>query len=186
MKLSQFNIIANYKENVVVFNTLTNSFLYLNKHIYDRLYDLNYINRLPEINPDLYEKLRKSGVIIDSSFDEYGELLNRHQQAVNDRSIYDLTLLPSLDCNLRCWYCFEKHAKGTHLSKEMFQQRKGYVGKAPTTSGGGGAGGTGGFKTQLADTQQNTNDNLEVTDSPVSSTQSGAYVYQINTNDLKD
>ena len=40
MKLSQFNIIANYKENVVVFNTLTNSFLYLNKHIYDRLYEL--------------------------------------------------------------------------------------------------------------------------------------------------
>lgn len=119
MKLSQFNIIANHKENVVVFNTLNNSFLYLNKHVYDRLYDLNYINRLPEINPDLYEKLCKSGVIIDSSFDEYGELLNRHQQAVNDRSVYDLTLLPSLDCNLRCWYCFEKHAKGTHLSKEM-------------------------------------------------------------------
>ena len=69
------------------------------------------------------------------------------------------------------------------ITKEMFEQRKGYVGKTPTASGNGGAGG---FKTQLADTQQNTNDNLQVTDSPVSSTQSGAYVYQINTNDLKD
>lgn len=70
------------------------------------------------------------------------------------------------------------------ITKEMFQQRKGYVGKTSTTSGGGA--GAGGFKTQLANTQQNTNENLEVTDSPVSSTQSGAYVYQINTNDLKD
>jgi sulfatase maturation enzyme AslB (radical SAM superfamily) len=43
--------------------------------------------------------------------DELALLKNEHSKAVGINGTYELTLLPSLDCNLRCWYCFEKHIK---------------------------------------------------------------------------
>lgn len=64
------------------------------------------------------------------------------------------------------------------INEEMFKQRKGYVGKTPTSSGADG-------KTSNGQQNNNENDKMEVIDSPISATQTGAYVYQINTKDLE-
>lgn len=61
------------------------------------------------------------------------------------------------------------------INEEMFKQRKGYVGKTPTTNGSG----------KTSNGQQNNNESMQVIDSPISATQTGAYVYQINTKDLE-
>ena len=46
-----------------------------------------------------------------------------------ESSVLDLTILPTLDCNLRCWYCFEKHIKGSRLSIAVQQRIFDYVKK---------------------------------------------------------
>ena len=58
------------------------------------------------------------GFLVDDEKDEFADLCKEYAEAINTESTYYLTLLPSLDCNLRCWYCFEKHIKGSHLFPE--------------------------------------------------------------------
>lgn len=62
--------------------------------------------------------LKNSHLIIDDEIDEY-KLLVEEYKRVEYSGIYYLTILPSLDCNVRCWYCFEKHIKGSHLTLQQ-------------------------------------------------------------------
>lgn len=65
---------------------------------------------IKDINPYLFSALKKLGVIvnqIDEEFDEIKEINNKEIYAKK----YRLTIIPTLDCNLNCWYCYETHVK---------------------------------------------------------------------------
>lgn len=119
MKLSKYNIAVLRNNKVIIFNTYRNSYVLLSQEQYSKLLDKSYLSNLQINHNVIFDKLIGAGVILDDTTDEYQLLLNEYNKQVLDSSIYDLTLLPSLDCNLRCWYCYEKHIKGSHLSEEI-------------------------------------------------------------------
>lgn len=66
-------------------------------------------NNLTKIPLQTLETLKLKGFVVDDSYDEsvsmqYLNLINRYQ---NDT--LRITILPTLDCNFRCWYCYENH-----------------------------------------------------------------------------
>ena len=70
---------------------------------------------------ELYAKYKPTPKIEEKAkdnIDEYKQLCEEYESAISNNSIYRLTILPSLDCNLRCWYCFEKHIQGSHLENK--------------------------------------------------------------------
>lgn len=111
MKNSFYNIsVPMGKGKVLLFNTLRNKFILLSENII-----------LPpniKENPELYALLEKNGFIITDDFDEYSYIETLYKESIQN-NIYDLTIMPTLDCNLRCWYCFEKHIVGSRLSEKV-------------------------------------------------------------------
>lgn len=122
MKLSYYNIIASKSGRVALFNTVHDTYMVLSEDLYRKLQDNGYISKLENESPSLYEKLIRGGFIVKDELDEYQQLRKEYEDSISNSRTYSLTLLPSLDCNLRCWYCFEKHIKGSHL-EELTQER---------------------------------------------------------------
>ncbi len=65
-----------------------------------------------EINPNLFSALCKLGVIIDEDIDEISYLITEHRKAVYSTDTFQLTILPTLECNFKCWYCYEERING--------------------------------------------------------------------------
>lgn len=125
MKASYYNIYTKNKNKVICYNTKCDSFCLLSNLDSDLL--KNDIEKLSQQSPNVYEGLVKNKFIIEDEVDEYQELCDEYSANVNSSTVYYLTLLPSLDCNLRCWYCFEKHIQGSHLTPESSQAILKYV-----------------------------------------------------------
>lgn len=78
-------------------------------------------------NPDLYShshqkliiKLEKDGFLIDKTYDEIESLRNRRNRFVYSKE-YKTTLIPTFDCNYKCWYCIQNH-KSEIIDPEKIQ-----------------------------------------------------------------
>ena len=113
MKISEYNIYVPVSSQVICFNTLQETFALLPISLYEQLVE-GKINDIKESNLSL---LKENGCIVDDDTNELDLLKKEYDWAVSENnSVYSLTLLPSLDCNLRCWYCFERHIKGSHMT----------------------------------------------------------------------
>lgn len=56
----------------------------------------------------LYDKLTKTGFLIDDDIDELEIVRKYHKQAVESKNTL-LVILPTLNCNYKCWYCIQDH-----------------------------------------------------------------------------
>ncbi|MCD8181921.1 MAG: radical SAM protein [Bacteroides sp.] len=119
MKASFYNIYTKNKKNVICYNTKCDSFCILSSQDFDLL--KNDIQQLSLQSPKVCNGLEQNKFIIEDEVDEYQELCKEYDASINTSTSYYLTLLPSLDCNLRCWHCFEKHIQGSHLTTDSFQ-----------------------------------------------------------------
>lgn len=119
MKLSSYNIKGSRDGRVIIFNTFRNTYTLLPNHIYQKLLDGTFLNNLRNEPNNILDRLYRAGVIIDDEMDEYQCLVQEYKKEIHESRTYNLTLLPSLDCNLRCWYCYEKHIKGSHMTPDV-------------------------------------------------------------------
>lgn len=118
MKTSFYNIyVKNKQKNTICFNTLLDSFCILSNTDMELL--KTDLEKFAVCSPKVYHALVDMGFLVDDEKDEFADLCKEYNEAVNTENSYYLTLLPSLDCNLRCWYCFEKHIKNSHLLAEI-------------------------------------------------------------------
>ena len=117
MKASKYNLYVDRGNCVICYNTIADNFLLLSPIDYKKI--LNNILELEHFSPKVYQSLIDGGFIIEDSKDEITLLKEEYEQEANHSRTYDLTLLPTLDCNLRCWYCYEKHNIGTHYEANV-------------------------------------------------------------------
>lgn len=113
MKASFYNLFTKLPKYVIGYNTRYDTFAILPTVVYEYLIN----NTIESIPNSIIEDLKTNGFIIeDDSISEYQLLEEEYKNVISsENEIYSLTLLPTLDCNLRCWYCFESHLKGSHL-----------------------------------------------------------------------
>lgn len=72
--------------------------------------------------PSFYEKMRKGYFIVDN--DQVDEsLLTKKFTDVKHPEIFRLMILPTYQCNLRCWYCTQDH-ENYFMSKEIINRIK--------------------------------------------------------------
>lgn len=114
MKESYYNIYVENKKGVICYNTKADIYMFISKVNYQLL--KNNLSAFSEYSPTLYQTMVENQYIIPDDTDEFQELKNEYENEIEASPIYDLTILPSLDCNLRCWYCFEKHIHGSQMS----------------------------------------------------------------------
>ena len=108
MKCSNYNIIQEKGDFSYWYNCLTRHYfrlpLSLGRKVYECLQKQMY-NHLPII---LKEKLTEGGFIIPDDFDELRFIRRKNDEAIESKN-YFLIILPTLNCNYRCWYCIQEH-----------------------------------------------------------------------------
>lgn len=119
MKLSNYNIFVEKNNIVIGFNTINNNLIAISKNSYNQFKEYtNNILDFKQINENLFESFVNNGFVIQSGKDELDELRLSHKEYCFNKH-YDLILIPTLDCNLKCWYCWEKHIPNSMMSPEI-------------------------------------------------------------------
>lgn len=109
MKSSRYNIFIHKEERLFVYNQLHSSLLEIDK-------DLAHLLKSSDINSiegDLKDELYHNGIICKKSLNESHVLLARNKQMRFSSDFARVTILPTIDCNFRCWYCYENHKDST-------------------------------------------------------------------------
>ena len=114
-KLSYYNVVVPYGAYKLVYNTLTNSLVCLtaDEHTVMSGYTDN-LDGFSHDYPSLYDSFKKAGFIVDGDFDELAYIRLQNNKVVYEDQRYHVTINPTLDCNLRCWYCSTEYAKAQH------------------------------------------------------------------------
>lgn len=117
LKPSQYNHFFRVEEEVLAYNAFSNSFISLTQTKYEVVEKiLNDMEGFPwgdEDNINLKNNLHRLGFLIDSHLDEYGILELQNKIGRFSNKILSLTIAPTLNCNFKCSYCFEKRKYDT-------------------------------------------------------------------------
>lgn len=102
MKPSQFNtFIRVTKDSTVIYNAFEDKTIICKG-------DVNASNILSQ-NENLVAKFSDEGFIVPLDKDEYGAYVEEARKIEEDGKTYHLLINPTLNCNFRCWYCYESH-----------------------------------------------------------------------------
>lgn len=123
MKPSRYNYVVPFGEQYVFFNGITQAFFMVSndhKEAYETII----------ANPDdhafdfqsFIDKMKVQGFIIEDTFDEI-ETIKRKFNDLRFPEQYFLMVLPTYQCNLRCWYCIQKH-EDMFMSDETLRRIK--------------------------------------------------------------
>ncbi|MEG1916973.1 MAG: radical SAM protein [Muribaculaceae bacterium] len=120
MKKSIYNIFSDWKNIYCGVNLLSGSKIVLLQKDYE-----DYLNNFQGIEKTLYSALIEGGFIIKEDVDEYASLIHRRNQDVFfNNNTFQLTILPTLECNFKCWYCYEDHHESVMIPHVLERIKK--------------------------------------------------------------
>lgn len=68
--------------------------------------------------PGIYKGLKESGFIVNQNFNELAYIKFQNRKRVLEDSLYHITINPTLDCNLTCWYCSTEYMLRLYIMEE--------------------------------------------------------------------
>ncbi|GAA4208116.1 radical SAM protein [Pedobacter jeongneungensis] len=121
MKYSQFNSIIPYKDKFTLYNSFNQKFLIIDPLLKDLLDAAKHeeIDSLQEVHPTFYDYLKKEEYLVDKNVDEIQKVKDVVKQVDENLNSFLLTINPTMNCNFKCWYCYETHIKKSSLSVDM-------------------------------------------------------------------
>lgn len=124
MKTSYYNLRTDIEDNILVFNTISKSFVCFSRRRFDVInHKGNFI--IEQLSDDEVLTLLENGFIIENNdLDERQIWLDLRQQRRLKNDTYMMIINPTLDCNLKCWYCFQNHKKGSHITDRLIEAIK--------------------------------------------------------------
>ncbi|MBI4647182.1 MAG: radical SAM protein [Bacteroidia bacterium] len=124
MKRSYYNFVIMINNNIFLYyNSFSSSYLLVNS-IRNKLFHNNteHLERIIEHDSKFYEILKTNGFIINSDIDERSILKFEYLKRHYSDSVYEITIIPTMDCNLKCWYCIEKHVKNSSMKEDIVKE----------------------------------------------------------------
>lgn len=106
MKQSTYNIFINEDPRFFVYNQISGGILEVNERLYTFLKENKDIKYLESNTADL---LYKTGMLCPKELNEPEIIIARNREQRYGNKIVRLTILPTMDCNFKCWYCYENH-----------------------------------------------------------------------------
>ncbi|MCL1867594.1 MAG: radical SAM protein [Paludibacter sp.] len=98
-------------EKIFIVHILKNTIFTLDKKDYDLLRP-ETLHVLETEKPDLFKKMISTGILVPADIEQKKIFEIKNKVEIFDNRVYRLTINPTLECNFRCWYCYEKHPKG--------------------------------------------------------------------------
>lgn len=125
MKFSMYNLILPFERKMLAYNSVNDKFMLLEYALYDLLQAaINESNPigLQEIHPDYFNALLQNGFIVDKEKDEYAEIREIIINTDQDESFFNIIINPTMNCNFKCWYCYENHIKSSKMSEDIINK----------------------------------------------------------------
>ncbi|MDY3268512.1 MAG: radical SAM protein [Phocaeicola sp.] len=114
MKQSIFNSIIDLTESsILIYNSYSDYFFVVKKEIKNILSDIQAVKNS---FPKLYRRFIQARIYVGNSEDELYSLKERYEKIAYNDSNFFLMINPTLDCNFKCWYCYEKHIKNSEMN----------------------------------------------------------------------
>lgn len=113
-KLSKYNVFRQFDDDTyIACNLVEKIFFGLDsKKYYLLINNSTNLEKVREINSHLFSAMQKLGIIVDGDINETNKIILSHREQVYNNNTYRMTIMPTLDCNFNCWYCYEEHPKG--------------------------------------------------------------------------
>lgn len=109
MKASEYNYIIERDEFSYWYNGVTHKYFRLPKSLGTKLEKaLAMPETLRLVAPTLYNKFFENGFLIEDEVDELEVIKGKNHNEIYKKDYY-LTVLPTLNCNFKCWYCIQDH-----------------------------------------------------------------------------
>lgn len=125
MKYSNYNVFLPDGDRKIIYNTNSDQMLAVTADIYDLLVQHNGdVDKLQQVHPSLYKTLCEGRFIIDDGKDEYKLILDNVEKLNESPSAVHLTVNPTMDCNFRCWYCYENHNVNSKMDQITLESVK--------------------------------------------------------------
>lgn len=121
MKKSRYNIPIPIEDKVLVYNSYRDVYVLLSLVVYELLKTEAW-ELLESEFPKVYENLCHQGLVIDDDLDELEMLRLENKEACFSSRDYSLVVYPTLDCNLKCWYCYETHVPHSRMTPETIER----------------------------------------------------------------
>lgn len=127
-KLSKYTHVIVEDGRTIFFNVKTSKLTVVNEALLNLYNDCKeHVDALEQKHPAFFKELLNNGMIIPEETDEVGELVASWKEKDADASSFGMIINPTLNCNLRCWYCYEPHAGKQVMSKLVFDALLAFV-----------------------------------------------------------
>lgn len=129
MKRSIFNSLLKISDkDYLMYNALSDQFLVVNSALEKKWSDCE-LEELALNMPYFYDQLHKNKFIVESETDELCQLSQILSEARNQNDSFHLIINPTLNCNFRCWYCYETHLIYSKMKENVLKSVKRFVEK---------------------------------------------------------
>lgn len=109
------------EDKVILYHTRTTALITLSAQLYTQVFVEKDFS-----DTELVQKLRSMG-FITNSYEEELAILDKMRIKEIDNPIQGITILPTTDCNARCFYCFEEGIDRYSMSKETAQHTVDFI-----------------------------------------------------------
>lgn len=123
MKASTYNYIIPNGEQSIFFNGISEAFFEVpseKAELYAEI--IQNPSEYLDSFKSFIDKMMDRGFVLEDIINET-ESLEKKYHTVLEEDLYHIMILPTYQCNLRCWYCIQDH-KNMWMSKETAQQIK--------------------------------------------------------------
>lgn len=113
MKVSKYNYILYDEGFSYWFNGITRNFFRLSCGLGKKMeFLLSDLDLLQKTSSSFFDKLCQNGFLIADEENELAILKQKAQNNINSKD-YFLIVIPTLNCNFKCWYCIQNHIPST-------------------------------------------------------------------------
>ncbi|WP_440486177.1 radical SAM protein [Segatella hominis] len=120
MKPSIYNFVFDNGSNYLLYNAASDEIIVMGEELY-KLYteNLNDIANIQCHHPKFYDYLLSKGAIVDDSCSESDSVIARWKANEVNANTFTITINPTMDCNMSCWYCYEKRNVKTKMDQTV-------------------------------------------------------------------
>ena len=115
MKFSKYLFVLRKGFCSLIYSCRTDAVSAIDNQLAD-LIEGNQLNYIEQKHQEFFAFLKREGFIVEDDADECGDLIDTWKKEEDGPNL-SIFINPTMDCNLRCWYCYEKH-----VQKSMMQQ----------------------------------------------------------------
>ena len=118
MRKNKYQIEVSLNENLFLhYNSFSDKYILMNKDSHD-LYEQSTPEDLEKKNKSLFDKLVAAKYFVDDGMNEQDIIIFNRLSQKTDSTLYHVVVNTTLDCNLRCWYCYENRLKDSKLTED--------------------------------------------------------------------